>query len=163
MKSLINPDSYRYIWSSRSQSISTNELTTLQNVSCKLSLSLTGIATKSTYQYSKNSFRGSNWNWIVSGLSSGLYSGQLSFMQRADADNLPTPLNLQGWKNVRLQQDSSVLHQIIAGIMSVLSLQAILSPPAMIMLHLSTILARPDHIIIAPIASALPSFEEAKK
>ena len=45
----------------------------------------------------------------------------------------------------------SVLHQIMAGIMSALSLHAILSPPARIMLNLSTISDSPDHIIIVPI------------
>ena len=44
----------------------------------------------------------------------------------------------------------SVLHQIMSGNMSVLSLHAILSRPARIMLNLTTTSDRPVHIIIAP-------------
>ena len=44
----------------------------------------------------------------------------------------------------------SVLHQIMAGIMSALSLHAILSHPATIKLNLSTTSDRHVHIIIAP-------------
>ena len=95
-------------------------------------------------------------------------------MLKADADYLPTPTNLKGWENDTAPEcklcyspfqqplnncqtaaryswrHDSVLHQIMAGIMSALSLHAILSHPATITLNLTTTSDRPVHIIIGP-------------